>query len=390
MRSTSIITAKIKNYLLSNLPQKAGDYEARAKELRQKGYKITADTVRHYYRRAGKTLNKVHLSQGGDEEMNKVKLFDYNKLSNSLLDLVKQERPEIHLPQMRKHKNSKLTEQAVLHLSDIHYGKMNYFFDTNLNKRILTYSPNIFVQEMNRMIDGITTINDLLLGGYNLEVLNILATGDLVDNELIYRGQHKFVEEGVISQVLSITSYLKQMIIEMLKLFPKVRMVIVGGNHSRLTSIPEADWDYNNFDYLIGKVLQIIFAGEKRVEMVVPDSWYYVDSIYRWKYLMHHGNTVFSWMSMPYYGIVRQSKARRLEMPYDIELIGHFHPSQILQIPTSSHSLTIVDGCWIEKDTLSWKKYATLSTAKQLYFGVSTKRPMTWAFPLDLTTNNNQ
>jgi len=370
-------TEQIKQYLIENPPTKPGDYYEIAKK-----FNVNPEMIRAHCRRLGITVSKV-------EEVKK--LLDYNQLSKSLVEVLKKDRPEIQLPKQKVLRNGRLVEQAVLLLSDIHYGKINEFYDTKTNKRTITYSPQIFTDELNRLLDGISTINELLLGGYNLETLNILAVGDLVDNELIYKGQKKFVEEGVIAQVLDLVSYLKKMTLELLKLFPKIRWVIVGGNHARITSGVEADWDYNNFDYLVGKILQLSFEGQAenqdRVEVIVPESWYYVHKIYNWKYLLHHGNFIYSWMSLPYYGIVRQSKSRAIEIPYDIEIIGHFHPSQILQIPTSSHSLTIVNGSWIEKDEFGWKRFASLSSAKQFYFGVSTKRPMSWAFPLDLTHN---
>jgi len=369
----------LKQYLLDNPPKVVGDYDRIARKVGK-----TAEAIRYHCRQLGLT---IHLSQGGDEKMNKIKLLDYNKLSKSLLDLAKQDRVEIHLPKIRKQKNTKFTEQAVLMLSDIHFGKLNYYLDFNSNKRVLTYSPEIFTTELNRLLDGITTIKDLLLGGYNLDTLNIFALGDLVDNELIYRGQQKFVEEGVIAQVLNLTSYLKQMIISLLKIFPKVKMTVIGGNHARLTSIPEADWDYNNFDYLIGKILQIMFEKEKRVEIIVPESWFYLAQIYSWKYLLHHGNTVYSWMSMPYYGITRQSKSRRMEIPYDMELIAHFH--QFMEIATSSHTTTIVNGAWIKNDEFAWKKFGVLSQPQQVFFGVSPKRKKTWEFPIDLENSRS-
>jgi len=369
---------ELREYLKHNPPQTSGDYHRIALAT---GY--TDEAIRYHCRQLGITISK---NQGKEvSEMAHKEIIDYDKLSQSLLNAVKKDRPEIHLPKQKALRNGKLTEQAVLVLSDIHYGKVNEFYDTNTNKRTVTYSPEIFTAELNRLLDGVSTINELLLGGYNLETLNILAVGDLVDNELIYKGQKKFVEEGVIAQVLDLASYLKKMTIELLALFPKIRWVIVGGNHARITSGIEADWDYNNFDYLVGKILQLSFEGQDRIEVVVPESWYYVHKIYKWRYLMHHGNNIYSWMSLPYYGIVRQSKARALEVPYDIEIIGHFHPSQILQIPTSSHSLTIVNGSWINKDEFGWKKFASLSSAKQFYFGVSAKRPISWAFPLDLS-----
>jgi len=87
--------------------------------------------------------------------------------------------------------------------------------------------------------------------------------------------------------------------------------------------------------------------------------------------------------SLPYYGIVRQSKARRLEIDYDIEIIGHFH--QRLEIPTSSKTITLVNGAWVPKDSFAWKKFGVQSKPEQHFFGVADERPRTWSFEIDLS-----
>ncbi len=315
--------------------------------------------------------------------MRNTKIVDYEKVVNAIWKNVEKNKVEIQLPPLKKRKGVKLVEQAVLLLSDIHFGKVNSFWDYTTNQQIITYDIPIFIKELNRLLDGIVTIRNLLLGGYDFEMLNIFCLGDLIDNEIIYRGQQKFIEEGVISQVLSLIEYLKEMVLYLLNIFPKIRMIFISGNHSRLNSKIEADYDYNNFDYLIGSILkEHTFNGIQSVEIIVPESWFYVAEIYSWKYLLHHGNSVYTWMGIPYYGILRQSKSRRMEIPYDIEIMGHFH--QVMEMVTSSHSRTIINGSWIKNDNFAWRKFGILSVPQQLFFGVSPKRPKTWEFPLDL------
>ena len=144
----------------------------------------------------------------------------------------------------------------------------------------------------------------------------------------------------------------------------------------------EASPSTRSFDYHMLKILEVIFQNENRVKFIIPDSWFYVQKIYNWRFLLHHGNTVYSWLSLPYYGIVRQGKARRIEIPYSIECIGHFH--QRMEIPVGSHSYTLVNGSWIPKDFFAWQKYGVLSKPEQYFFGVSSKRPRTWSFSIDL------
>ena len=93
-----------------------------------------------------------------------------------------------------------------------------------------------------------------------------------------------------------------------------------------------------------------------------------------------------SWMSIPYYGIVRKSRSRRIEMPYDLECIGHFH--QAMEIPVAGAAKTVVNGSWIEKESFAWDVLGVLSVPQQYFFGVSSKRCRTWDWKLDLKKNN--
>ena len=317
---------------------------------------------------------------------NKEELFELNELEKRILDLLSKEKTKIELPQLQIKNGHKLVEQAVLVLSDIHYGKLNYFYDYQKERRICTYSPEIFIQESNRLLDAVQTINKLLFGGYTFERLNLFCVGDLVENEIIFKGQEKFISQGIVLQVVEFVSYFKKIILELLKLFPKIRVIVVGGNHGRIADLDGGtDWDYNNYDYLVGKIIQTIFEKQKRIEVVVPNSWFYVEEIYGWRYLLHHGSSVYSWMGIPYYGITRQSKSRRMEIPFDVEVIGHFH--HLMEVTTSSQAKTLVNGCWIDKDQYGWKKFGNLSVPEQWYFGISRKRPISWQFKIDLRIN---
>jgi hypothetical protein len=267
-------------------------------------------------------------------------------------------------------------------LGDIHAGKTNQFLNPDTGLMETTYNEDKMVQEFNRLLDSIYGINHLLSHGYNIKKLNIFGVGDLVDNNLIFKGQQWFVEYGVGKQMITLITLLTKFLEACLTMFDEVEFVIVGGNHGRMTHAREAYPAYQSFDYLVGKMIETVFKGKPRIDVRVSESWYYLKKIYEWRYFIHHGDTVYSWMSLPYYGIVRQSKARRIEMNFDMECIGHFHTK--MEVPVSSHAVTLVNGCWIENEDFSWRKFGNLSRPEQWYFGVSPKRPRTWQFPLDL------
>ena len=277
----------------------------------------------------------------------------------------------------------KLDETAVLCLSDIHAGKVNKMLNIESGKVEITYNTEIMNEEFDRLIETIHTIIDLLSPTYNIRKLYIVGLGDYLDNDIIYRGQRFFIDASVGDQLMSLLTPMTKLLRSMLNIFEEIEVVSIIGNHSRFSSHREEAPVSNSFDYLFMKLLEATFSRENRIKFVIPESWFYVFDIYKWRYFIHHGDTVYAWLSIPYYGIIRRSKARMIEVPHDMEIIGHFH--QRMEIPTSSRSYTLVNGSFIPKDSYAWKKFGVFSKPEQYFFGVSPKRPRTWSFDLDLS-----
>ena len=282
--------------------------------------------------------------------------------------------------------SGKIKEDAVLQLSDMHVGKRNEILNPDTGKLEETFNTEILIKEANRLIDGVYTINDLLSRTYDIETLHILSLGDIVDNHMIYKGQKLFVDYAVGEQIWVAVQVYSDLITALLKVFKKINLIGVIGNHGRMTKGLEEMPVSSSFDYQVMRILQVVFKNERRVSVTVPESWDYISNVKGWKYYMHHGDSVFSFMSVPYYGIVRQGKSRRIEFDYDLELIGHFH--ERMEIPMSSKSYTMVNGSWVRHDSFAWRKFGVLSRPGQNFFGVSEKRPRTWSFELDLNVSN--
>ena len=276
----------------------------------------------------------------------------------------------------------KLKEDAIFQLSDLHVGKVNKILNQDTRLLEETYNTSIMIQEANRCVEAIYSINDLLSAKYDVENIWILSQGDLLDNDRIFKGQQFFIDSDIGTQIWVGVQVLSDMINALLKVYKKVHFIGVIGNHGRMCIGREEAPVSSSFDYQLLRILQVMYKNNPRVEVVVPETWDYIVDIKGWKYYIHHGDNVYSVASFPYYGISRQGKARRLEFDFDMELIGHFHTPMTIQM--SSKSCTMVNGGWIYHDSYAWKKFGALSTPVQNFFGTSEKRPKTWAFELDL------
>jgi len=275
-------------------------------------------------------------------------------------------------------------EDAVLLFSDLHIGRVNRFLNLNTGKAEETYNTKIFLKEAEILVHSIHRVLDLLSPTFQISKLWIFGLGDIIDNDLIFRGQRFFIDSSSGEQLWRGVKAITDIFKALLEIFKEIEVINVIGNHGRFTSQREASPVANNFDYHIMKILELAFINEDRIKFNLPDSWFAYPKINNFQYLLHHGDTIYSWMALPYYGIVRKSKARRNELPFDIEMIGHFHTR--MQIPLSSQSFTMVNGGWIPKDDYAWRQYGVISVPEQSFFGVSRKRARTWSFDLDLTS----
>jgi len=334
----------------------------------------------------GRRINRRHLKKCSlkkEEIKLKKEKIDLNKFGKAMIDKLRKEKSLIKIPKTRKLFKGKIKEESVLEISDCHFGKENHWLDMDSGEDFLTYNTEIAVAEANRLVDSVYGINKLLSKSYDIERLNIFGLGDLVEGDLIYSGQRFFIEAGVGNQMLFTVKVLTNLIQEFLKMFKFIRFINVPGNHGRMVRKEFSHPFYNNFDFLAGKMLQQIFKGEKRIEIITPEGFEFKTQIYGWNYWLSHGAQIRSWAGLPWYGIVKYSKSVRTEMPEINRIcLAHFH--QLFKVPIASDLYTLVNGCWIEKDSFAWQGWKRQTKPEQLYFGVSPKRPETWSFPLTL------
>lgn len=312
-------------------------------------------------------------------------MVDVGELATELMSKMTQAKRLVRIPSRKRWMEGPVEESAVLMLSDIHVGQINEFVDYETGEKVETYNYEVMVAQANNLVESICRINDLLSSNYEINKLYILGLGDWIDGDVIYRGQRLLVSEGVGRQTLIAVQLITDMILELFNVFDEIDLTVIPGNHGRMGTNPRSfisEPSYNNFEFLLGKMMQMAFKNEPRINIVAPDSTFFMRNIHGWKYYLHHGATVRSWMGLPYYGIVRQSKNRRTEIPFDVECMGHFHTS--MEIPVSGRAFSVVNGAWCPKSEYAWSKLGIMSYPQQRYFGVSQKRPRTWAFSLDL------
>ena len=284
----------------------------------------------------------------------------------------------------QKKKNA-IKETAVLVLSDMHA-------DQNIKSERVQNFENYNFEEVckraQRIVD--VTISHLKdnLKGYSFEKLIVCALGDLVSGEI-----HNLIQfsewQNAIKNAMATGELLSMMLCDLAKYFP-IEFYGVVGNHGRRFKKKQYQSPHNNWDYLVMTYMKRCLESLKsRVKIYLPESYSCAFNIYKWNFIINHGDDIKSWNSIPYYGIER--KTRRLIAVNTIRqqaihyfIFAHFHSSASIQSTTGE---VFVNGKWMATDEYALEKLGEVSEPYQLLFGVHPKYGATWRLPIKLKEN---
>ena len=263
--------------------------------------------------------------------------------------------------------NIKQTEDMVLNWSDMHTGMINKH---PLNG-VVTYDEKIQEEELQTLAKGVIRFYELYKPSYNVETLYIFDEGDNITNDRIYEGQQMEITCGVGEQIIKTFNYQSDFTKKMLEVYPRIVWIKVPGNHARTTSKPVSEAPTNSFEYLLGKLMQERFRDNKRVEVIVPESYLHTANIRGHKYLITHGNTIRG-MSLNSIERAVQEIALLVERDYyDVICIGHFHTA--LKLRVTPNTTLLINGCFIDMDDFAYHKLRKFSSPTQYLFNISKK-----------------
>lgn len=365
--------------------------EKRLKELNEKGLsdsniakKLNAEfkTNRSYrsietQRRALGISKPMDVSKKYDTGMTQV-----NINSKLIQEQLKEKVFESKNACLYKSDKSKQDEKAVLVLSDIHDGMINSIFDKDKGKKLETYNTKIQKKEFNQLVKSISRIKHLLHYTFNLDELIIYCVGDIVTNDRIFYGQLFEIDRCVGLQVVRMSKVLTDFILEMKKLFKKVTFIGMVGNHGRSNSNSKyTEPVENNYEYILFKFIEKGFENDKRVNIFVPDTRFYIHKIFGHKFALTHGDMLRGYTRNSIDKSIRSLTIAH-ESDFDVFLCGHYHRAD--RITLSEKTSALINGSFIPKDSYGFRINKSYSKPQQWFFGVSKSRSMTWRFLIDL------
>lgn len=263
------------------------------------------------------------------------------------------------------HPESEDSEEAVLLLSDLHFGAV---VDP---EEVPTNAYNLEIAKT-RLAGIFARARELATEKLHASKIHVCLMGDLVSG-LIHDELEVTNDLTAPEQVVEAADALQVGIQELADAIGPVSVVSVSGNHGRLRQKKRiSQRQIESFDWLCAQVIKRGLAERGEIEFAIPRSPWVIHHVAGLDILIHHGDTIRSWSGLPAYGISRDAFRRKTllidhDIDFDLIVMGHLHQHGIL--PITANLRVIMNGSLIGMDPYA-DSLALGGTPSQTLFGV--------------------
>ena len=271
-------------------------------------------------------------------------------------------------PRPQPKAKSRNAEQAVLNISDAHFGKKTSKYDMKIGEKRFT-----------QLVDSVIDIISIHRQSYPIDILNVFWEGDILDGENIFRNQAHYLDAHVVDQIFKMAPPVTDQLARLANEFKQVNHVCVRGNHGRVSKDSHDD---ANFDRIFYKVLETATRHIPNMTWSIPEGWHAMTKIYDTRFLIIHGNQIKMTLNLPWYGITtRVSRWAATEdvSAFDVVCMGHFHSSSVIRW---SQKRIFSNGTFVAGDQFALEMLGLESSQSQWLFGVHPKRGTTWDYEI--------
>lgn len=266
------------------------------------------------------------------------------------------------------------TEECVLLISDVHVGRVTK-----------SYNVDVFRARLRNLRDNFLAVKRIINRSYKLPVLNIFLLGDIIDGENVYPSQpykqDLDADDAMDIAVNEFSMFISSLFGDGRGRFKKIRIWTAEGNHGR---VGRRNSEKTNYDRIFYKRLADRFDSSKKVDVNISTNWYNHAEIMGHGYLLFHGDAIYCYMNIPFYGIVQRSmrlKVGGLDEYFNVVCMGHFHNVGMLYW---NDIRILMNGTFLTDDDFSQKRLGLKTATKFWCFGVSDERPITWSYLIDV------
>ena len=228
-------------------------------------------------------------------------------------------------------------------ISDAHYGEV-----VDMDIFGIHYNMDISERRIQYLTQKIIRFREIKSAEYPINKIVVAFLGDMISGN-IHEELAESNESPVSDQLVRMAHIMVDVIGSLSEVFPEVEVIVMPGNHPRLSKKPRHKRKYDNLEYIMGEMVKAIVKPIQNVEVIVPKDLIYIHDIMGYKVGMTHGDGYksTSFAGIPFYGLARKRAAfqeglKELGMPLvDMLVMGHFH--QLLWWPGRGCDL-IVNG----------------------------------------------
>ncbi len=216
----------------------------------------------------------------------------------------------------------------VLKLSDWHIGEV---INEEETERFGRFNMAIAEKRMLHITDKFISWVELMRNAYKIDECRIWREGDMISGNI-----HKELEitnEFPAPVAAAKSGFLLAEVVS--RVAAHFSHVIVEGvdsdNHGRMNPKPQAKQkSENNWSYVVAIIAQEKLKKHGNVDFRWTKGMKYLAEVAGKKFLIEHGDTVKSWMGIPYYGLERgraREATRRMntDRTFHYQSIGHWH-----------------------------------------------------------------
>lgn len=247
-------------------------------------------------------------------------------------------------------KNNKQSCEACLLLSDWHIGSS---FDTYIEK----FNIDIAKERISRLKQ--CTIDYCLL--HNIETLYIEILGDMVSG-IIHIGNRLAQTENIVQQNIIASELLAELIYELSKVVPNIKLIYCVGNHGRVNADVKESISEENFEYFIKYYLETKLKNLENIEWLENEINHEMCF-----YTLQNGKTIASLHGhrekrQSYKDAVKNLSDYSETYRVDEVHMGHFHNHQVINNVLINGSLM---GC--DEYAQNFKYHAKPSQVLRVY-----------------------
>lgn len=217
-------------------------------------------------------------------------------------------------------------EVALLHLSDLHFGKQTESFNSE-----------VAAERVKRLGEKQLLITEIERHDHPVRVCHTMLGGDFIENVGIFPGQAFEVDSSLFTQIFKAVDSVGQLLRLQLANYEQVHCWEEPGNHGRLGrkgDHPEED----SADLLLYRLIRSqlsTYEEEGRLVWHETQGWHSIVEIGKYRALLVHGDEIKSFGGgIPAFGISKKVNAwsSGVVAPFVDCYMGHFHQCMVLSL----------------------------------------------------------